>query len=73
MRPQLEQRLESLRKEYAQGETLLADLQAQQAKLQETLLRISGAIQVLEEELQIETSNAEAAAGLEAADARLRG
>lgn len=69
MRPQLEQRLETLRKEYAQGENLLADLQTQQAKLQETLLRISGAIQVLEEELQSETAN-DALANADFADAR---
>jgi hypothetical protein len=30
---------------------MLADLEAQQASLKETLLRISGAIQVLEQEL----------------------
>ncbi len=72
MRPQLEQRLETLRKEYAQGENLLADLQTQQAKLQETLLRISGAIQVLEEELQSETANAGVGAGADEETAGLR-
>lgn len=71
MRNKLEQRLEALRKEYAQGETLLADLHAQQAKLQETLLRISGAIQVLEEELEGETANAGVGADEENAGLRV--
>lgn len=51
MRSQLEQRLEALKTEFENGQRMLADLEAQQASLQETLLRISGAIQVLEEEL----------------------
>ena len=51
MRDQLEQRLNSLRTELETGEKMLADLDAKRANLRETLLRISGAIQVLEEEL----------------------
>jgi hypothetical protein len=51
MRAQLEQRLEELREEYASGQRMLADLETKQATLRETLLRISGAIQVLEEEI----------------------
>ncbi len=47
----LKARLESLREEFANGEQKLADLNAQTAQLRDTLLRISGAIQVLEEEL----------------------
>lgn len=52
MRAQLEERLERLRDEYRQGESMLADLQKQELNLRETMLRISGAVQVLEEELR---------------------
>jgi len=51
MREQLEQRLQALRAELESGERLMADLDARKASLRETLLRIGGAIQVLEEEL----------------------
>ncbi len=49
MKEQLEQRLTELKSEYQSGQKMLADLQTQQANLQQTLLRISGAMQVLEE------------------------
>jgi len=49
MQAQVEQRLAELRSEYQAGQKMLADLEAKQANLQQTLLRISGAIQVLEE------------------------
>ena len=55
MKQQLEQRLEELRTEFASGQKMLADLEARQANLRDSLLRISGAIQVLEEELAEET------------------
>ena len=51
MREQLQLRLEELKKEFDVGQTRLQDLDRQQAALRETLLRISGAIQVLEEML----------------------
>ena len=51
MRQQLIQRLEELKKEYELGQKTLINLESQQANLRETLLRISGAIQVIEEEL----------------------
>lgn len=51
MKQQLEQRLQSLKAEFEAGQKMLADLEAKQANLRETLLRISGAIQVLEEVL----------------------
>ena len=51
MKAQLQQRLTALRAEYASGQKMLADLEVKQANLRDTLLRISGAIQVLEEEL----------------------
>ena len=53
MREQLKKRLQSLTTEYEAGQKALANLEAQKASLRETLLRISGAIQVLEEELAI--------------------
>lgn len=49
MREQVEQRLRELRAEYERGSGILADLQAQEARCRESLLRISGAVQVLEE------------------------
>ena len=51
MREQLDARLQSLKSEFTVGQQRLADLEAQAANLRNTLLRISGAIQVLEEEL----------------------
>ncbi len=51
MKEKLEQRLQSLKAEFDAGQKLLAEYQTKQGNLRETLLRISGAIQVLEEEL----------------------
>ncbi|NEP50615.1 MAG: hypothetical protein F6K65_18125 [Moorea sp. SIO3C2] len=51
MKEKLEQRLQSLKSEYEAGQKMLAELEVKQANLRETLLRISGAIQVLEETL----------------------
>ncbi len=51
MKEQLEQRLEALKAEYEAGQKMLAELEAKQAALRDTLLRIAGAVQVLEEEL----------------------
>lgn len=56
MREQLEERLNQLKAEFEEGQKLLADLEARQANLKTTMLRISGAIQVLEELLaEVET------------------
>jgi len=49
MKEQLEQRLQKLKSEFESGQKMLSDLEAQQENLKTTLLRISGAIQVLEE------------------------
>ena len=49
MQEQLQERLEALKKEFATGQARLQELEMQQGHLRETLLRISGAIQVLEE------------------------
>jgi uncharacterized coiled-coil protein SlyX len=51
MRKKLEQRLTELKAEFGAGQKQLAELETRQANLRDTLLRISGAIQVLEEEL----------------------
>lgn len=55
----IEQRLNELRAEFESGQKMLADLESQQANLRNTLLRISGAIQVLEELIATESSIAE--------------
>lgn len=46
---QVDSRLEELKLEFNRGQQLLAELHARQDKLREQMLRISGAIQVLEE------------------------
>jgi len=46
---QVQQRLESLRQEYAKGEQMLQDLEREAQQIRDSLLRIAGAIQVLEE------------------------
>ena len=51
METRLRHRLEELRVEYEKGSKSLADLKTQVANLRTTLLRISGAVQVLQEEL----------------------
>ena len=51
MKEQLQRRLEDLKTEYEAGQKMLADLETKEATLRETLLRIAGAVQVLEEEL----------------------
>lgn len=48
---QLKNRLDQLRQEYGEGQKMLAELDQKRANLRDTLLRISGAIQVLEETL----------------------
>ena len=57
MRAQLENRVTELESEYQAGQNMLADLDAQRADLQQTLLRISGAIQVLKELLDTTPTN----------------
>jgi hypothetical protein len=46
---ELEARLQALKQEYEKGQTMLHEAELRRAELGETLLRISGAIQVLEE------------------------
>ncbi len=59
MRDQLINRLESLKAEYDQGERMLSDLDARREQVRQTLLRISGAVQVLEELLKEEGAASE--------------
>ncbi|WP_347248386.1 hypothetical protein [Zoogloea sp.] len=68
MKPMIETRLEELRREYEAGAGVMNELQKKQDELRATLMRISGAIQVLEELLATEA--AEQGAG-EAAGPRL--
>lgn len=58
MREQLEKRLAELKQEYESGQKMMTELETKQNNLRDTLLRISGAIQILEEELS-EAPNAE--------------
>jgi len=51
LKENLKKRLNNLKSEFESGRNMLADLEKRQEELQNTLLRISGAIQVLEEEL----------------------
>ncbi|MEM9265503.1 MAG: hypothetical protein AAGA46_08260 [Cyanobacteria bacterium P01_F01_bin.13] len=52
MEQQLEHRLKELKTELASGQKMLAKLEQQETDFRTTLLRISGAIQVIEEELK---------------------
>jgi len=54
MKDRLQVRLATLKNELDSGKKLLADLDEKKAEVQATVLRISGAIQVLEELLTVE-------------------
>jgi hypothetical protein len=56
VRGELERRLTELRSEYEAGRRLEADLQARLSEVSQTVLRLSGAIQVLEELLSADGS-----------------
>lgn len=49
MKTQVQQRLSQLKSEFEKGQRRLQELENETASLKQTLLRISGAIQVLEE------------------------
>ena len=49
MRDHIKKRLQDLREEFAAGQKMMTELDAQQTHLRSSLLRLSGAIQVLEE------------------------
>jgi predicted nuclease with TOPRIM domain len=57
IRDKLTSRMQQLKTEFQTGQDKLLDLDLQQSRLRETLLRISGAIQVLEEMLQAAKPN----------------
>ncbi|MEU6113310.1 hypothetical protein ABZ840_01870 [Streptomyces sp. NPDC047117] len=61
MRQHIEARLARLRDEYEAGQQMLAELESKQLELGRTLLRISGAIQVLEELRATDTPDGNAA------------
>jgi len=67
MREQLEQRVGELKAELEKGQQMLAELEGKEAELRQTLLRISGAIQVLEELLAADTPAPNGTAQLAAA------
>lgn len=52
MKDELKKRLQTLKSEFETGQKRLKALEAEQASIHKVLLRISGAIQVLEEELE---------------------
>jgi predicted nuclease with TOPRIM domain len=60
MRIELEERLRELRSEFESGQKMLAKLEVEKENLTQTILRISGAIQVLEELLEAADSTAPA-------------
>jgi predicted nuclease with TOPRIM domain len=51
MKKQLEKRLAELKSEFEAGQKMMTELESKQSNLRDTLLRISGAIQILEEEI----------------------
>ena len=57
MEEKLKARLETLRQEFTAGSEQLQQMEAQAAEIRQTLLRISGAVQVLEEELGMSTAD----------------
>lgn len=61
MREQLQARLTELTRDHQLGQGRLAELDREQAALRETLLRISGAMQVLEELLGTASTNGQQA------------
>lgn len=56
MKQQLEQRLKELKDQFESGQKMMVELEGKQTNLRDTLLRISGAIQVLEELIAAESS-----------------
>lgn len=57
MRDQLSERLSQLKSEFESGQKVLRDLEVRQQDVRDTLLRIGGAIQVLEEMLKSEAGS----------------
>lgn len=68
MRSQIESRLSNLKSEYEQGQKILAELDAKRENTAQAMLRISGAIQVLEELLAEEENISQEPAHKEAVE-----
>jgi hypothetical protein len=68
MNDQIEKRLHTLEEEYQNGRRMLAELEAKESALRSSLLRISGAIQVLREFLPEEPSQPPPPAGVSLED-----
>jgi predicted nuclease with TOPRIM domain len=62
MQQQIQSRIAVLKSEFETGQEKLRELEMQQSRIRETLLRISGAIQVLEEMLESNKTDEEPAA-----------
>lgn len=58
MREQLSERLSQLKSEFESGQKVLRELEVRQQDVRDTLLRIGGAIQVLEEMLKPDAAGA---------------
>lgn len=71
MKPNLQERLEELKQEFESGQNMLNEIEAKRANLRETLLRISGAIQVLEEQMKSSSESQEVLSFDEAQDSGL--
>jgi hypothetical protein len=71
MREQMEDRLYTLQAEFKAGQEMLAELDAKQAHLRSSLLRISGVMQVLEELLSQGASGSQPSDTGEPQDTRL--
>jgi prefoldin subunit 5 len=69
VREQVQSRMGELQREYDRGEQQLRELVQQEAALRETLLRISGALQVLRELIAAGDAGDQEAAGPESAPA----
>jgi len=59
MKDQLIKRLESIEQEYQKGQNQLQSFELEAANLRTAMLRISGAIQVFKEELELEETSAD--------------
>lgn len=57
MKEQLEKRLEQLKADFSEGQKMINKLDAERNELYQKMTRISGAIQVLEEELATTENN----------------
>jgi hypothetical protein len=72
MKERLEIRLEELKAEFEKGKKSMEELEAKAAAVRATMMRISGAVQVLEEELG-HAATAEKAIGVPPENARSNG